>query len=141
MSFSGHPLRGPVWYVESYMPNDPIAPEQHRQQAEAVREKAEDSRQDAERRRGYTEEHRSAAESARNESERFRQLAEEAREVRDQYRDEIEAVRQERERLREAGETARVPGRKREPQPTLLVTRRWMRCTLPPQRCTRRSKA
>jgi hypothetical protein len=50
---------------ESTRRNDHIPPEQHRRQAEGVREKAEDSRQDAEQDRGFTEEHRMSAESAR----------------------------------------------------------------------------
>jgi hypothetical protein len=57
-----------------HMPNDQIPPEQHRQQAEGVREKAEDGRQDAEQDRGFTEGHRISAESARTEAEQFRRL-------------------------------------------------------------------
>ena len=61
-------------------------PEERRQHAESVREKAEDQRDGAEQDRRFTEAHRISAESDRSEAEQFRRLAEEAREVRDIHR-------------------------------------------------------
>ena len=90
------------------MPNDRLPPEQQRQQAEGLRETAEEGRQDAEQNREATEGQRSSAESGRKEAEQFRRFAEE-RGIRETsgYSD----PRQEREHLREAGETGGPPGK------------------------------
>jgi membrane protein involved in colicin uptake len=84
------------------MPDEPIAPEQHRQTAEGAREKAEDGRQSAEEDRRLTEEHRNSAESLRSAGEQFRRLAEEARSVSEDARHAAESARREADAARDA---------------------------------------
>ena len=84
------------------MPEELIAPEQHRQTAEGAREKAEDGRQSAEEDRRLTEEHRNSAESLRSAAEQFRRLAEEARSASEDARNAAESARHEAEAARDA---------------------------------------
>ena len=111
------------------MGNDHITPEQHRQQAEGVRAKAEDSRHDAEQDR-LSEMRRSI--SGDWQRKRGRSATGTARRS-------IHSGRN-GSACGTPGKRREAPVRRHEPQPRLRVMPRWMLCAPPPKRCMRRSK-